>query len=83
VNGQKLIAPVQFIDKNNDVVTLESYVDDRFGFLRFEVGESTFTGRYYTVPRPQEPFSKGNQLADLFTYDWTARRYLPNTLSAG
>jgi 3',5'-cyclic AMP phosphodiesterase CpdA len=82
VNGQKLIAPVQFTDKNNDVVTLESYVDDRFGFLRFEVSESTFTGRYYTVPRPQEPFSKGSQLADLFTYDWKARRYLPNTLTS-
>jgi acid phosphatase type 7 len=82
VNGQQLIAPVQFTDKNNDVVTLESYVDDRFGFLRFEVSESTFTGRYYTVPRPQEPFSKGSQLADLFTYDWKARRYLPNTLTS-
>ena len=82
VNGQRLVAPVQFTDKNNDVVTLESYVDDRFGFLHFEVDESSFSGRYFTVPRPQEPFSKGSQLADLFTYDWKAKRYLPNALSA-
>ena len=82
VNHQRLIAPVQFTDKGGDVVTLESYVDDRFGFLRFEVTESSFTGRYFTVPRPQEPFSKGSQLADLFQYDWKQKRYLPNALSA-
>jgi hypothetical protein len=81
VNGQRLIAPVQFTDKGGDVVTLESYVDDRFGFLRFEVSESSFTGRYFTVPRPQESFSKGSQLTDLFEYDWKAKRYIPNALS--
>src|SRR5690242_3333732 len=54
----------------------------RFGFLRFEVTESSFTGRYFTVPRPQESFSKGNQLVDLFEYDWKAKRYIPNALSA-
>jgi len=83
VNGQRLVAPVQFTDAGGDVVTLESYVDDRFGFLRFEVDESSFSGRYFTVPRPQEPFSKGSQLADLFKYDWKAKRYVPNTLGAG
>ena len=74
------MTPVQFTDKDSDVVTLESYVDDRFGFLRLEVDESSFSGRYFTVPRPQEPFSKGSQLADLFKYDWRAKRYLPNAL---
>jgi hypothetical protein len=80
VNGQRLIAPVQYTDTNGDVVTLENYVDDRFGFLHFEVDETTFSGRYFTVPRPQESFSKGNQLVDLFKYDWKARRYIPNAL---
>jgi acid phosphatase type 7 len=79
VNGARMITPVQFTDKNNDVVTLESYVDDRFGFMRLEVDESSFTGRYYTVPRPQESYSKGNQLADLFQYDWKTKRYIPNS----
>jgi acid phosphatase type 7 len=82
VNGQSLVAPVQFTDKGGDTVTLESYVDDRFGFLRFEVDQSSFTGRYFTVPRPQEPFSKGSQLVDLFKYDWKAKRYIPNALGA-
>jgi hypothetical protein len=83
VNGQRLVAPVQFTDAGGDVVTLESYVDDRFGFLRFEVDETSFSGRYFTVPRPQEPFSKGSQLVDLFKYDWKAKRYVPNALGAG
>lgn len=83
VNGQRLVTPVQFTDASGDVVTLESYVDDRFGFLRFEVDESSFSGRYFTVPRPQEPFSKGSQLVDLFKYDWKAKRYIPNALGAG
>ena len=42
-----------------------------------------FTGRYYTVPRPQEPFSKGNQLVDRFDYNWHTRRYIANTLVIG
>jgi 3',5'-cyclic AMP phosphodiesterase CpdA len=83
VNGQGLVTPVQFTDASGDVVTLESYVDDRFGFLRFEVDESSFSGRYFTVPRPQESFSKGSQLVDLFKYDWKEKRYMPNALGAG
>ena len=83
VNGQRLITPVQYTAEGSEVITLESYVDDRWGFLRFEVDETTFTGKYYTVPRPQEPFSKGNQLVDRFDYDWHTRRYLPNTLAMG
>jgi hypothetical protein len=83
VNGQRLVAPVQFTDQSGDVVTLESYVDDRFGFLRLEVDESSFSGKYFTVPRPQEPFSKGSQLVDLYKYDWKAKRYIPNALEAG
>ena len=82
VNGQSLVTPVQFTDKGGDTVTLESYVDDRFGFFRLEVDPSSFSGRYFTVPRPQEPFSKGTQLVDLFKYDWRAKRYIPNALGA-
>ena len=46
-------------------------------------GIRSFSGRYFTVPRPQEPFSKGSQLVDLFEYDWKAKRYIPNALQAG
>jgi hypothetical protein len=38
------------------------------------------TGRYYTVPRPQEPYSTGNQLIDYFEFDWRKTRYVSNTL---
>jgi hypothetical protein len=36
------------------------------------------TGRYYEVPRPQEPYSKGSQLFDYCEYDWKKRAYIPN-----
>jgi hypothetical protein len=48
--------------------------------LRLEITDELITGRYYQVPRPQEPYSKGSQLYDYFEFDWKNRRYLPNTL---
>jgi acid phosphatase type 7 len=75
-----MIPPVTFDDKESDPVTLERYSDDHHGFLRLEVTEKLITGRYYTVPRPQEPFSKGNQLIDYFEFDWKQKKYIPNTL---
>jgi hypothetical protein len=82
VDGEKLITPTQFQDKEGEVVTLEKYSDDNHGFLRLEVTETTITGRYYIVPRPQDSWSKGSQLIDYFEYDWTTRRYLPNKVTA-
>ena len=81
VNGAKMIAPVVFNEKQSDPVTLEKYSDDHHGFFRFEITDKLITGSYYTVPRPQEPFSKGSQLVDRFDFDWRKRRYVPNTLS--
>ena len=46
------------------------------------VAGSLITGRYYTVPRPQDPYSKGSSLLDYFEFDWKARRYNPNKLVA-
>lgn len=83
VNGQKLVTPTTFVDKEGESVTLEKYSDDNHGFLRLEVTDTTITGRYYTVPRPQDPYSKGSALLDYFEYDWKKRQYLPNTLSSG
>jgi len=80
VNGQKMIPPVTFDGGNNDPVTLERYVDDHHGFLRVEVTSDLITGRYYQVPRPQDPFSKSSQLMDYFEFDWRNRRYVPNKL---
>jgi Icc-related predicted phosphoesterase len=80
VNGEKMIAPVAFTDKQQDEVTLDRYSDDHHGFLRLEVSDTVVTGRYFTVPRPQEPFSKGSQLIDYFDFDWRKKRYEPNRL---
>jgi hypothetical protein len=83
VDGKKMIAPVQFLDKDSDPVTLNAYSDDHHGFLRVDLTDTTFTGRYYQVPRPQDPYSKGSQLIDYFDYDWTTKQYRPNTLTSG
>jgi hypothetical protein len=78
VDGEKLIPPAVFTDKTGEQVTLETYSDDHHGFLRLEITDKAITGRYYTVPRPQEPYSKPSQLADYFEFDWKQRKYVPN-----
>jgi hypothetical protein len=80
VNGKTMVPPVVFKDKQGDPVTLEKYSDDHHGFLRMEITDKLITGHYYTVPRPQEPYSKGNQLLDYFEFDWKKKRYVPNAL---
>lgn len=82
VDGQSLQTPTDFVDKEGETVRLENYCDDRWGFLRLEVTDKLITGRYFTVPRPNEPFSKPTALLDYFEYDWRKRALLPNTLSA-
>jgi len=79
-SGQRMITSVTFQDNGGDPVTLESYVDDHHGFLRLEVTPQRMTGKYYQVPRPHEPYSKGSQLVDYFAYKWTAKKYEPNRL---
>lgn len=68
VNGQPMMTPAPGPEPG---VTLENYVDDRHGFLRLEITAKTITGKYYVVPRPQEPWRGGPKLADSFTLDWT------------
>jgi hypothetical protein len=79
VNGKTMKTPVQFTDKNNDTVTLDAFNDDHHGFLHIEVTPDVITGSYLTVPRPQDPYSKPNELVDYFEYDWKNRTYRPNT----
>ncbi len=83
VDGEKMIAPVVFENKDgdDDPVTLERYSDDHWGFVRLEVTDRLVTGRFYQVPRPQESYSKGNQLVDYFEFDWKVRKYVANKLS--
>lgn len=80
VDGQRMIPPVDFVDKAGETVTLERYSDDHHGFLRIELSEGRMTGRYYEVPRPQEPYSKGNHLLDYFEFDFKTKKYIRNRL---
>jgi hypothetical protein len=73
VNGAKLKTPVS-LTLSADKVTLESYVDDRHGFLRIEVDAHAIAGKYYTVPRPQESWSQPSKLADSFKLDTKTHR---------
>jgi hypothetical protein len=80
VNGERMSTPVIFTDAQGDPVTLEKYADDHHGFLRLEITQDLITGRYYEVPRPQDSWSKGNNLLDYFEFDWKNKRYIPNNL---
>lgn len=82
VDGQALATPTTFVDKEGEEVVLENYCDDRWGFLRLEITDELITGRYFTVPRPNEPFSKPHALQDYFEFDWRNRAYVPNRLVA-
>jgi len=80
VDGENMIPPVTFKDKEGDPVTLDRFSADHHGFMRMEITGKLIVGRYYTVPRQHEPYTKGNQLLDYFEFDWRAKRYIPNTL---
>jgi hypothetical protein len=81
VNHQAMIPPVVLDRADGRVVTLHSYLDDHHGFLVLTVTPDRIVGDYYQVPRPQEPYSKGNQLVDHWEFDWKARQWAPNDLS--
>jgi hypothetical protein len=80
VNGEAMITPVTFDDNEGEPVTLERYCDDHHGFMRIEITDELITGRYYTVPRPQDPYSKPSQLIDYFEFDWRQGQYRPSKL---
>lgn len=51
-------------------LVLESYVDDRHGYLRLTASPTTLNGQYVTVPRQHESWRRGPvAVADSFTID--------------
>jgi 3',5'-cyclic AMP phosphodiesterase CpdA len=80
VDGDKMVPPVEFDAGDDETVTLERYSDDHHGFLRVEVTPNLIMGRYYEVPRPQEAYSKGNQLLDYWEWNWKQRVWVTNNL---
>lgn len=74
VNGQPMMTP--YAVPGEAGVTLESYYDDRFGFLRLDVSREVLTVSAYTVPRPQEKWDQGPRLYDVMHLDWRSRTIL-------
>lgn len=80
VGGEKMVPPVDFDAGDGETVRLESYSDDHHGFLRMEVAPGLVSGRYYEVPRPQEPRTKGSQLLDYWEFDLSTKQWVTNHL---
>ena len=78
VDGEKMVTPSAFDAGDGETVTLEKYSDDHHGFLRMEITAGAVMGKYYEVPRPQEPYSKGAQLIDYWTFDWKRKAWVIN-----
>lgn len=78
VDGEKMVTPSNFDAGDGETVTLEKYSDDHHGFLRMEVTPELVIGRYYEVPRPQEPRTKGAQLLDYWEYDFKKKSWVTN-----
>ena len=74
VNGQPLVTPYPVPEQGG--VTLDSYYDDRFGFLRLEVSKTELLVQAFTVPRPQEKWDQAPRLFDSMRLDWTRRSIL-------
>lgn len=63
-------------------VTLEAFVDDRHGFLRLTASADAVEGRYLTVPRPHESWTRGPvSVADAFRID--LKTHQVTTVSTG
>ena len=74
VGGQDIVPP--FAAPNDPNVVLETFVDDRFGFLRLDIDAETISINSYTVPRPQEPYRNPPRLRDTMKLDWKKRRLI-------
>ncbi|MDD2876158.1 MAG: metallophosphoesterase [Acidiphilium sp.] len=73
-DGQDLVTPFTAPDDAN--VVLESYIDDRFGFLRLEIDADTIGVKTYTVPRPQDSYRTPPRLRDTMKLDWKTRKII-------
>jgi acid phosphatase type 7 len=68
INGRPAFAPLQL----TNTLRLESYDDQYFGFLRFEVTQTQLVGTYFSAPYEPNQTPKA-RITDGFTVDLTAR----------
>jgi len=73
LNGNP-IAAGHTVQEGGTDVKLETYCDNRHGFLRLEVSANEITGTYLTVPRPQEIWGDPATPFDTFTLDLKTHR---------
>ncbi|MBV9689606.1 MAG: metallophosphoesterase [Ktedonobacteraceae bacterium] len=71
--GNKLQTPYQLPEMG---VSLDSYCDDRHGYMRLEVSAQTLKGEYFAAPRPQESWREPAHLLDSFTLDLKGHRLI-------
>ncbi|MGI0060441.1 MAG: metallophosphoesterase family protein, partial [Nitrosotalea sp.] len=65
-NGDPLSVPYTMPENNT---TLESYCENRHGYLLMQITLNSISGTYHTVPRPQESWRDKSKLFDSFTLD--------------
>ena len=65
-------APLPWTLPGHDDVQLGTWVDDRHGFLQMTAAPGQLAARFFTVPRPQEPWGNPAVAADSFTLDRAA-----------
>lgn len=65
-DGNKLSVPYKMPDAD---VTLESYCDDRHGFMRLMITSTQLSGEYFGCPRPQESWRGQADQVDGFVLD--------------
>ena len=74
VDGRPIVAP--YTAPTDPGVTLESYTDTAFGFMRLEIDARLLTVRTYTVAAGADPNAAqpAPTLFDTMVFDWRARR---------
>jgi len=71
-NGNKPVAP----ETISNSLTLDSYDDTNYGFLRLEVDGSTVSGLYYSVPYPNGNAPQPSSAWDKFNLNYKQGKYV-------
>ncbi len=75
-DGSKTPVPFKMPD---GPLTLESYCDDRHGFLRLMVTPKQISGEYFACPRPHESWRGQAERIDGFVLDWHTHKLTKGT----
>jgi acid phosphatase type 7 len=74
-NTSRIDVPFKISDIDDNVV-LESFCDNRHGFMRIHVTTKKLSGKFYSVPSPPEPVGKGPKKLDEFELDLEKHKLL-------